>query len=168
MILDEQLREVGKVGKPHGVKGELSCTFSNSAFDIEELEYIVLQIDGINVPFFIEEYRTKGADSLLLKLEGVDDEAKARTLTNLAIYIPKEALDDNEAFDIQHLVGFELIDTKQGAIGVIEGIDDSTANLLLEVGDLLIPISEELVENIDEKGKKLYMNLPNGLLDLYE
>ena len=73
MITREELIKIGRFNKPHGVKGELSFTFTDDVFDRTECPYIVCEIDGIFVPFFIEEYRFKSDTTALIKLEDVDN-----------------------------------------------------------------------------------------------
>ena len=57
MIRREDVFKIGRMGKPHGVKGELSMQCDDDVFDRVDADYLVLDIDGILVPFFIEEYR---------------------------------------------------------------------------------------------------------------
>ncbi len=167
MIRREDLVSVGKVGKPHGIKGELSCWFSTDAFDIEEIGFVVLCIEGIFVPFFIETCRTKGSESLLLSFDGVADEQEARALSGLEIFIPKDKIDDeNPPLGLDYFVGFELYDDHHGRVGRIDSVDNSTANVLFAVGECLIPVSEDFITEIDTKNRILRMSLPEGLLEL--
>ena len=57
-----------------------------------------------------------------------------------------------------------------GELGKITSVDDTTENVLFEVDhngrELLIPAVDELVSEVDEENRKLYMNIPEGLLDL--
>ena len=70
MIKREELIKIGQFNKPHALHGEISFTFTNDIFDRTECEYIVCNIDGIFVPFFIEEYRFKSNTTGLIKLIG--------------------------------------------------------------------------------------------------
>ena len=159
MITREELIRIGRFNKPHGVKGELSFTFTDDVFDRTECPYIVCEIDGIFVPFFIEEYRFKSDTTALIKLEDVDNEAGARPFTLLDVYFPKsyykESNEDEAPGD--YFIGFTVI-------------DNSTENVLFEVEYngrlLLIPAVDEFVCEIDEDDRKLYLNIPDGLLDL--
>lgn len=167
MILREELVEVGKIGKPHGIKGELSCWFSTDAFDIEEIGFVVLCIDGIFVPFFIRACRSKGRESLLLHFDGINNEQEAATLSGLEIFVPKDSIDEDQIpMSLEHFVGFELYDVKKGFIGIISSVDTTTANVLFAVENYLIPISEDLIAEIDIEKRVLYMLLPEGLLEL--
>ena len=57
MIRKEEVYKIGIFNKPHGIHGELSFTFTDDIFDRVEAEYLICLLDGIFVPFFIEEYR---------------------------------------------------------------------------------------------------------------
>ena len=53
MIKEEDVYKIGRIGKPHGVGGEVSLRFSDDVFDRVDADYVVLLVDGILVPFFI-------------------------------------------------------------------------------------------------------------------
>ena len=57
MIRKEDVVRIGTFNKPHGVKGELSFTFTDDIFDRVNCDYFICLLDGIFVPFFLEEYR---------------------------------------------------------------------------------------------------------------
>ena len=81
MIRQEEVYKIGKIGKPHGVKGEVSLRFSDDVFDRVDAEYLVLEVDGILVPFFMEEYRFRTDEVALVKFEGIDTVERAAELT---------------------------------------------------------------------------------------
>ncbi len=172
MITREELIKIGKFNKPHGVKGELSFTFTDDVFDRVECPYLVCEIEGIFVPFFIEEYRFKSETTALMKLEDIDDEVAARPFTLLDVYFPKSYYDEEEEGEAptDYFIGFTIVDTELGELGEIVAIDDSTENVLFEVerdgAILLIPAVDDLVCGIDEEKRILHMNVPEGLLDL--
>ena len=80
MIEPREVIKIGKVTKTHGVSGELSCTFINDIFGEDDAPYLVADIDGIFVPFFIEEYRFKSDVTALIKFEDIDDTDSAKLL----------------------------------------------------------------------------------------
>ena len=169
MIRQEEVYKIGKLGKTHGVKGELSFLFDDDVFDRVDADYLVLDLDGILVPFFIEEYRFRSDSNVILKLEGVDTQERARELTGTDVYFPLSLVDDDEApLSLNFLVGFELIDAASGkSIGRIASIDNQTANLLFELEDgTLIPANDDLITHIDKDLRQITLDLPEGLLDL--
>ena len=169
MIKKEEVYKIGRIGKAHGVKGEVSFNFDDDIFDRVDAEYLILEVDGILVPFFMEEYRFRSDNTALVKFEDIDTQDRARELTNCDVYFPRNLADDNEEeITYTFLVGFDIIDDQSGKnIGTIARIDDNTMNILFELEDgRLIPASEELITDIDKDNKTITIALPEGILDL--
>ena len=169
MIKKETVYKIGRMGKAHGVKGEISFQLDDDVFDRVDADYLVLDIDGILVPFFIEEYRFKTDSNALMKFEGIDTQERARELTGCDVYFPRElSEDDEENISWAEIIGYSLLDVQTGQeVGKIASVDDSTINILFELENgKLIPASEELITNIDTKKHQIKMNLPKGILEL--
>lgn len=169
MIKQEEVYKIGRLGKSHGVRGEVSFLFDDDVFDRIDADYLILDIDGILVPFFIEEYRFRSDTTALMKFEGIDTQERARELTGCDVYFPRNlAASDDDSISWSAIVGFDIIDAStEKSIGRIASIDDSTLNILfcLEDGHL-IPASEDLITQIDQQTRTITMHLPAGLLDL--
>lgn len=171
MIKKEEVFKIGIINKPHGVKGEVSFTFTDDIFDrVEDCDYLVLLLDGILVPFFIEEYRFRSDNVALVKFEGIDSTEKARTLTNVEVYYPVKFMDDQEEISSwNYFIGFRVEDIHHGCLGTVVDVDDATMNVLffIENGDeeVLLPAHEEFILDIDRKKKILKVDIPDGLLD---
>lgn len=173
MIRRDELVKIGRFNKPHGVHGEISMTFTDDAFDRCDSPYIVCLVEGIFVPFFIEEYRFKNDSTALIKLCDVDNETDAAAFTLLDVYYPKRYYveSDDAATLGDYFIGFTVVDSEKGTLGSVVAIDDATANILFVVaspdgGELLIPAQEAFIASIDEAARVIHMNLPDGLLDL--
>ena len=169
MIKQEEVYKIGRLGKAHGVKGEVSFQFDDDIFDRVDANYLVLDIDGILVPFFMEEYRFRNDTVCLVKFCDIDTQQRAQELTGCDVYFPRALAEEGEEMpSLASLVGFEIVSVPDGsAIGTIAAIDDTTQNILFELEDgTLIPASDELIENIDVNKKEIIMNIPNGLLDI--
>ena len=171
MIKKEEVFKIGIINKPHGVKGEVSFTFTDDNFDrVEDCDYLVLLLDGILVPFFIEEYRFRSDNVALVKFEGIDSTEKARTLTNVEVYYPVKFMDDQDEISSgNYFIGFRVEDIHYGCLGTVVDVDDATMNVLfvIENGDeeVLLPAHEEFILDIDRKKKILKVDIPDGLLD---
>ena len=96
MIKEQSVYKIGVIGKAHGVKGELSIQIDDDIFDRVAAEYLVLKLDGIFVPFFMEEYRFKSDSVALVKFEGVDTQERVRELTGVEVYFPRELAEQDE------------------------------------------------------------------------
>ena len=169
MIKKEEVYKIGHIGKAHGVKGEVSFSFDDDVFDRVDADYLILEVDGILVPFFMEEYRFRSDNTALVKFEDIDTQDRARELTNCDVYfLRSEADDEEEELSYSFLVGFDIIDDQSGKkVGTIASIDDNTINILFELEDgTLIPASEELITDIDKDNKTITIALPEGILEL--
>ena len=59
MIREGEVFKIGQFAKPHGIKGELSLVTNSDVLEDAEDPYIVCEMDGILVPFFVEDFRYK-------------------------------------------------------------------------------------------------------------
>ena len=172
MITFDELFPIGQINKTHGVNGEVSFSYTSDVFDAEDVSFMILEVDGILVPFYIEEYRFKSTSTALIKFAGVDSDEQARELYGLTIYIQKkhlELVEDNE-IEMDYFVGFTLVDMKIGTVGIINEVDQTTDNTLFVIGkgsdEILIPVGEEYIVEVDHENKIIKLDLPEGLLDL--
>ncbi len=167
MIRREEVYKIGKLGKAHGVKGEISFLFDDDVFDRVEADYLVLDLDGILVPFFIEEYRFRSDSTALMKFCDIDTQERARELTNTEVFFPYALSDEEGPMSFDGLLGFSIQDAvSKKTVGTIAAVDDHTINLLFELEDgTLIPAHEELIEHIDPATRTVIMNIPAGLIE---
>lgn len=168
-MIKEDLYRIGKLGKPHGVKGEINFLFDDDVFERVDADYLILQLDGIMVPFYLEEYRFKSDEVALVKFESIDTQERAAELTNTEVFFPRSLAEEEEHdFTYAELVGYKLVDANTGSnVGVIASVDDSTDNILFELENgALIPAPEELIEEVDQDARTITMSLPEGLLEL--
>jgi 16S rRNA processing protein RimM len=168
MIRADDVYRIGRIGKAHGVKGEVTFMFDDDIFDRADADYLILEVDGILVPFFMEEYRFRTDSTALVKFDGIDTQERARELTNCDVYFPRALADDDEELTYASLAGFSLVDAVSGkTVGRIASIDDQTANILFELEDgTLVPAHEELIAGIDKQQRQIMITLPEGILDL--
>ena len=169
MIRQEEVYKIGRLGKPHGVKGEISMQMDDDVFDRVDADFLVLRVDGILVPFYMEEYRFRTDTTALVKFEDVDTVEQARELTNSDVFFLRRLAENQEEdYTWAYFVGFDLIDTQTGrTVGRIAAVDDATVNVLFELEDgRLLPAAEELMTQVDHETKQIHMTLPDGLLDL--
>ena len=166
MIKLEEIAPIGVFGKTHGIKGEINIEL-NTDFDLEDTQYIIVDIDGIFVPFFIEDYRYKTDTTALILFEDITTEERIRPFFGKTAYVKKEVLVDNEndEMSINYYVGFTMLTTDKKVIGQIVEIDDSTANVLFVLdNDELIPVGAVEVINLDPEKHTMVVELPEGLI----
>lgn len=113
MIRQEEVYKIGRLGKAHGVKGEVSFQFDDDVFDRTDADYLILDIDGILVPFFMEEYRFRSDALALVKFCDVDTQERASELTGSNVYFPRALAEDEEGMpSLASLIGFDLVEEK--------------------------------------------------------
>lgn len=175
MITREELVHIGKITKSHGLNGELEININSELFEECETPYIIVETDGIFIPFFIVEYRYKNENTYLFSLKGIENEMDAKELIKRDIYIHKkflaEGIDASELEGNSYFIGFSIFTEEEQFIGEVVDIDDTTENVLFLLHDkngneLIIPASDDFVVNIDEQRKIIIMSLPEGLLSL--
>ena len=171
MIKDSDVYRIGRVGKPHGVKGEVQVQIDDDVFDRVGADYLVLRVDGILVPFFMEEYRFKSDEIALVTFCDMDSSEKVRELTGCEVFFPRSLADEVE-HDLTYaeLVGYSPVDANTGRrVGTIESVDDATENILFEMDNgSLIPAPEELITDVDTESRTVTVAVPEGLLDMDE
>ena len=171
MIRKEDVYRIGLLTKPHGIKGEVAFNFTDDIFDrTDDCDYRVCLMDGIMVPFFMEEYRFKSDTVALVKFEGVDTAEQARRFTNIEVYYPTRYAEESDELSWSYFVGFRIEDEQLGLLGEVEEIDETTINTLFIVRrpngeELLIPAQEAFITDMDHKQRIIRMDLPEGMVE---
>jgi 16S rRNA processing protein RimM len=173
MIDKNKCTLLGTLLKPHGIKGAFLLKLAGlEAEDIKKKGPLFVEIDGLLVPFFLEDIQAKTADSAIVTLEGIITETRAREFTGDAVYIGKEQIVKKKARVAvqQSIKGYRVIDSQHGFVGEASEIIEITNNPLLSVKNLerefLIPVHEDIVLAIDDDKKIIRINAPDGLLAL--
>ena len=167
------LVKVGRLGKTHGLQGELKVSLDDQYFDeVVELDSLLVNIGGQPIPYFEEAWRSGGN---LVKLEEVDSKESAALLQQKDLMVPEnqvsavsEAPEGITPFD--SYINWTIEDATIGLIGTINSIVDLPQHYLAEVEHagkvVMIPLHEDLISTMDDKQQKILMELPEGLLDL--
>ncbi|MCR5820099.1 MAG: ribosome maturation factor RimM [Bacteroidaceae bacterium] len=174
MITEDEVYQIGVITRTHGVRGELSFMFTDDVWDRVDADYLVLRIDGILVPFFLEEWRFRSDSAALVKFEDIDDANAAAVLVGSEVYFPK-ALTPKDIYDDEltwrMLAGFTVLDASDAIVGTITSVDESTINVILyitrpEGGEFMLPAVEEFIRDVDYKARTLHAEIPADLLTL--
>ena len=165
---------LGKIVSKFSFKGELLIKLDTDEPNLyENLESVFLLLGRNLVPFFIEKSSLHKSDLLRVRFEDVNNEADAEALLKTEVYLPLTMLPklSGNKFYFHEVIGFTIEDIHQGNVGSITGINDTTAQALFEVEkagkELLIPMNDNFILKVDREGKKIVMDIPEGLIDLY-
>lgn len=175
MIRSEEVFYIGKVSKWRGICGDVEILFTDDAFDRGDAEYLVLEMDGILVPFFWTEYKFKNDQTVIFHFEDIEDENAAKRIVGVKVYYPKNALPQDECDAELHswkaLTGFTVFDVEGKRLGFVEEVDDRNINILLTIRNqndevYLIPYHDDFLRDLSMTGRTLTLDLPPGVLEL--
>lgn len=173
MINPNDTLKIGYLKKPRGIKGEITLVFDKSSYANIDTELYFLDIDGILVPFFLEEITFISETTSRVKFMDVEDEIVASRYSNVPVYLPREKVPVHTLNDEYHwsfFIGYTIIEENGNRLGVIEDVDSGTINVLFVVKDgdrdMLVPATEDFIVYLDDEKKQLCMKLPEGLLDI--
>ena len=175
MITQEEIVNIGKFQKTHALKGELNMISDIDPEYFLEGNPLIVECDGILVPFYVESIRPKGSTSFLVKLSGIDIEEDAAQFVNKEIGILKKDAEnwfDDELMDAEDLKGYSIIDAQtEKKLGIIERVDFSTANHLFIIREedgeeVFLPANEDFINEVDEENHEIKMIVPEGLINL--
>lgn len=165
---------LGKIAKKFSFKGEVLLYLDTDEPELyENLESVLVEINKNLIPFFIENSSLHKNDFLRVKFEEVDSEEEADSIIGCELYLPLTMLPKLEGnkFYFHEVIGFQIEDKRLGNVGEIVSINDTTAQPLFEVlnngVEILIPMIDHFLLEIDRKNKKVIMDLPEGLIEMY-
>lgn len=165
-IQRKDFQEVGSAVKVHGTKGELKFNLTQQ---IKLKEWAFLEFRGKPVPFYIEHKKAEFEDEVILKLRGINTIEQAELYLGRTLLLPPKQIQKSKHQELD-LIGFSIVDHILGNIGTIVALIENPLQILATVRhqdiENLVPLADELIEEIDEKEKIIYMNLPEGLLEI--
>jgi 16S rRNA processing protein RimM len=163
---------LGTISRKFSFKGEVVLQINpDLGYFPENLKSVFVEIQHKRIPFFIEFTKAHKKNNLRIKFEDISTEAEADNLVKRDVYVLKSEVDIDEEFSIKDLVSYTAFDDKdENEIGEIVNINTSTPQAFFEIiaenGQILIPVNEDWIIEIDEDHKEVYFELPEGLLDL--
>ncbi|WP_108808964.1 ribosome maturation factor RimM [Aquimarina spinulae] len=170
----EECFYLGKIVSKFSFRGEVLVKLdTDEPESYTKMESVFVNYNNNLVPFFIEKCSLHKSDLLRIKFEDIDAEEDADDLMKAELYLPLTLLPKLEGtqFYYHEIIGFTIIDTVFGEVGVIKAINDTTAQALFEVDrngvEILIPMNDEFIDKIDRESKTITVRTPEGLIDLY-
>lgn len=168
-ICKENLVEAGKLLKTHGLNGELVLSILDDAlFEAEEL---FVEVDGLPVPFFVESRRPKSDSTDIVRFFDVNTQQQAQPLAGQIVYLTREQCTGSQQLNCSLLCGYKLYNNNV-QVGVIEGVDDQTANVLFIVRGnqavFQVPVVDEWILSLDRNEQSIFMSFPDELLHINE
>jgi 16S rRNA processing protein RimM len=165
---------LGKIVRKHSFKGEVVAKLDTDEPGLyENLESVFVALGNDLVPFFIEESLLQKGNQLRIQFEDILTEADADAIMGAGLYLPVEFLPKltGNKFYFHEIIGFDIEDVNHGYVGVITGVNDSSAQPLFEIDsngtEVFIPMIDDFIKKVDRENKKIIVESPAGLIDLY-
>lgn len=169
---------LGYTSKIHGKEGSIviKLDVDQPAF-YKKLESVFIQMNKMDtelIPFFISSTQLTNTDALIIKIEDVDGVEQAKDLIGKEVYLPLEMLPPlkGNKFYFHEVIEFVVEDKTKGEIGVVNQVLDYPQQAILEIinanqTEILVPITDEIILEVNREEKKIFINAPEGLIDLY-
>jgi len=163
------LKKIGFISKLNSFKGELVLATNEEGFFDEK--FLFMMMDGIPVPFFVEDIFEKGGN-VVVKFEDINDEPAALQLVKHDVFIEQGKKKKSKGqVSIQELMSYRIIDAAFGDLGPIIRIEEypqqEIAVCVVKEKEVLIPLNPDFIERIDDEKRTILVSLPDGLLDVY-
>lgn len=166
-----ETKEIGYISKTHGLKGHIILRL-NELINIDEdaIKSIFLDINGSQVPYFIEECRPNNT-GYIIKLETIDTVDTSKKLIGKKAFALSDFVLENDE-SLKEFIGYAIIDTKLGNIGNILEVDEKTDNAIVKVihpsgVEIILPFNDDFIIEIDDDLKTIEFNAPEGLIEMY-
>ncbi|WP_298740683.1 ribosome maturation factor RimM [uncultured Chitinophaga sp.] len=165
---------IGKLAATFGLQGELILRHSlgkRSALKGVEALFVEERKNSF-IPYFLQKASPKDHEHVYVKLEGIDSREAAQKLVQLPVYLQETDFKQQAASSAPlSLLGFTVHDGQHGELGLIEEVIEMPLQVLAKVTihgkEALLPLNEQSLVKVDKKKQVVYLQLPEGLLDIY-
>lgn len=165
--------EIGYIGKTRGLKGEVQVSFSYAEPEKLKIKSVFIETNNKMVPYFVKDFKIPMPGIGYFNFEDVDHIDKAASLTKKKLFLPIKLRPKRKKgeFFFTDLIGFNANDVQKGDLGKILDVQEYPQQFIATVNyqdkEILIPLNEAFIQEIDMDKQRIQLDLPEGLLDLY-
>ena len=174
-MLKEDCFFLGTIVGKYSFKGEVLIKLeTDSPKSYLDLEAVLVNNPQGLVPFFINSAQLHKTTLLRVKFEGVSNETEADQLIKKKVFLPLDQLPKLEGnrFYYHEIKDFIAIDQFEKKIGVLKSVNDSGPQALFMIDnngtEILIPVHDNFITKLNREEKRIYLNLPDGLLEIFQ
>ena len=168
----EDFYSIGRISRPHGLKGSVTLTLGPEAPDDPgSLDTVFVSLAGSLVPYFVDTISVKGAKAYV-KFQDVDTLDLAAVLAGVEVFLPKadRPAPEGSGFYADEVTGFVVHEREDHPLGVVAEVIQSGLQRLLVVKEgekeILIPINGPFILEVDRQRKTIRVELPDGFLEI--
>ena len=163
---------LGKIVSKFSFKGEILLKLDVDEINSIDFKSIFIELDNTLVPYIINKISLHKSSLLRIKFENIDNEKKANEILKKEAFLPLKDLPKlvGKKFYYHEIIGFKVVDKNTGEIGKVVEINDQTSQTIIIInnGDknIMIPLVDEFLIELNKRNKIITFNLPEGLIDL--
>jgi 16S rRNA processing protein RimM len=169
----EDCFRIGSILKTKGLKGELHIYTDFDELEKIKFDTVFIETEGNLVPYFVTSVKYLQKNAAYLIMEDVNSIEKASLLIKKSLYLPNKLKPKKKKpeFTLMDLLGFIVVDEDEGELGKINSINEYPQQLIATVTykgcEILFPLNQEIIKNIDVVTNIVTVDLPEGLLEIY-
>ncbi|RYE23472.1 MAG: 16S rRNA processing protein RimM [Sphingobacteriales bacterium] len=164
---------IGKIVATHGLQGSLILSHIIGESDwlkTDDTLFIELR-KGSHIPYFVTQAKGNNHEEYILQVEDVTTVEEAKKLIGKTVYVNEDILSKHADDSPLLWIGFNLVDKTRGGLGTIEDVMQAGAQWLARITyegkEVLIPLVDQMILDVNIRNKYLRMDLPEGLIDVY-
>src|SRR5690606_28020169 len=164
---------IGYISKTRGLKGELQLFFEFEDYTELDLTVVFVEINKKLVPYFVDQVKLHNNHTAYINFEDIDHIDKAQGLVRKKVYLAKDKMPvrDPEDFRFTDLIGYIAVDETFGELGEIMHVQEMPQQFIATVQindqEALFPLNVDLIKGIDMEQRFIFIDLPEGLIDMY-
>lgn len=163
---------IGKIVATHGLQGAVVMTHivGNSKWlKPDDVLFLELHKESY-IPFFISQLKASNDEEYILNLEDTNSSEAARKLIGKNVYVSEDILSKHATDSPLLWIGFNVVDREKGSLGPIQDVMQAgpqwLAKIIYNDKEVLLPLVDEMILDVNVKNKFVRMDLPEGILDL--
>lgn len=169
----EEYFHLGKVLKSHSTAGQLRLMIEDHLKGyINRESFLFFDINGSKVPFRITS--AEDGAHFVVSLDGIDTKQESDKLSGVSVWIPLHLVKSRHQQSPRNLRDkwneYKIVEEKTNQIYDVLRVEEFPQQLMAVISvdqkEVLVPLSEQLITNIDKKDKTITMVFPEGLLEL--
>lgn len=172
-VKDRDLILLGKIRKAHGYEGAVMMSPEDTfTEELPQMEWVFIEIDEKPVPFLVSSLTENASGNIVLKFEGYDSPEVMTEFIGCRVFIEQGSADnENELSPFMILEGYKIFDSDKKLLGVVTMVMSLPMQYMLvleneEKEEILIPLNEDWVLEINREQESIYMDLPDGIIQI--
>ena len=165
---------LGYIVRTHGTSGNVVIFLDvDYPEEYDDLDSVYVEIKGELVPYFISNFNLQKQGNAIVSFEDVNTIEKAQALVGSSLFLSLDELDElgEEEFYYHEIKGYTVVDETKGELGIVREVYSLNGQDLIAMdylgNEVLIPTVADIVLRADKENKRLIVNLPEGLLEVY-